>query len=193
MHRPAPQYIHPHSSGQSSIPTPFLCSNFELFTVDTVVDAIIFFLGMPRIWMFTVYLFPEFSYAEIEKEWGPTFDKLVKNNQRCRGHTGTLSFSSKGKLNLEMGPIRPAGVDFIKVERTVQITEIAISICTLRLHHTITPVKSFSKVGRLLSAVHPTLWNRPLGWYAEIQDQFLSSILPMFFLSKNSRSILSMN
>ena len=107
--------------------------------------------------MFTVNLFPEFSYAEIEKEWGPTFDKLVKNNQRCRGLTGTLSFSSKGKLNLEMGPIRPAGVDFIKVERTVQIIEIAISICTLRLHHTLTPVKSFSKVGRLLSAVHPTL------------------------------------
>ena len=73
--------------------------------------------------MFTVNLFPEFSYAEIEKEWGPTFDKLVKNNQRCRGLTGTLSFSSKGKLDLEMGPMRPAGVNFMKVGRTAQIIE----------------------------------------------------------------------
>ena len=39
------------------------------------------------------------------------------------------------------------GVEFIKVGPTVQIIEIALSICALHLRRTITPVKSFSKVG----------------------------------------------
>ena len=51
----------------------------------------------------------------------------------------TSSFS-----NVALG--RP-GVHFIKVGRTEQIIEIVLSICTLRLHCTITPVKSFPKVG----------------------------------------------
>ena len=39
------------------------------------------------------------------------------------------------------------GVDFIIVGNIAQIIEIALSICALRLSRTITPVKSFSKVG----------------------------------------------
>ena len=54
------------------------------------------------------------------------------------------------------------GVDFMKVERTAQIIE-ALSICALRLHHTITPVKSFSKVGRYaLCRTHNFLKSTPV-------------------------------
>ena len=49
-----------------------------------------------------------------------------------------------------------SGVDFIKVGRTAQI----IDICVLCLRRTLTPVKSFSKVGGY--ALRLTLWNRPL-------------------------------
>ena len=62
-----------------------------------------------------------------------------------------LSFvkNEKGKQLFEASKqtYKP-GVYFMKVEGTAQFIEIALSICALRLRHTITPVKSFSKVGR---------------------------------------------
>ena len=53
--------------------------------------------------------------------------------------------------------VRP-GVDFIKVERTAQIIEIALLKLGTRRKARSTPLKSFSKVGR---RVQNSLWNRP--------------------------------
>ena len=66
--------------------------------------------------------------------------------QVCHNHSYATSYLSSFNHGLHKS-IKANSCGCIKVGRTAQIIEIALSICALRQHRTFTPEKSFSKVG----------------------------------------------